>query len=248
VNAASELALELDSMTQQLQQLRADRELPRSLQTNGARWLFPGGKAQRRPQGTAIALNARHFSTMELPPMSTIRTTSQTTGRTAASARTEVLTQLMEDHKRVKKAYRDFQKLDADKDPEGCQALVLQVLDELTVHATLEEELLYPAARGALADASLVGEAEVEHESVRALIEQLRDMSPEDDRYAARFTVLCEYVMHHVKEEESEMFPLLEKARLGWEAMATEMNQRREEFMPAEGAETEPASASNRHN
>jgi hemerythrin superfamily protein len=111
---------------------------------------------------------------------------------------------------------------------------VRQVLDELTVHAAVEEELLYPAARGALAEASLIDEAEVEHESLHALIEQLRAMTPEDDKYVARFTVLCEYVLHHVKEEEGEMFPLLEKARLDWESMAAEMDARRRELMPAE--------------
>ena len=165
--------------------------------------------------------------------------TSRTTSRAAAGARIETLTQLKEDHKRVKKAYRDFQKLDASEDPDSCQTLVMQVLNDLTVHATLEEELLYPAARGAIADTSLVDEAEVEHASVHALIEQLRGMTPADDKYAARFTVLCEYVMHHVKEEETEMFPQLEGARLDWESLAAEMQQRREALMPAEEADSE---------
>jgi hemerythrin superfamily protein len=175
------------------------------------------------------------------PSRSTSQGSSRSTSRAGTAARTELLAQLKEDHKRVKKAYRDFQKLDAEQDPEAAQALVLQVLDELTVHATLEEELLYPAARGAIAEESLVDEAEVEHESVRMLIEQLRNMSPEDDKYVARFTVLCEYVMHHVKEEEGEMFPQLEKARLDWEALALQMDQRRAALMPEEETETEAA-------
>ncbi len=159
--------------------------------------------------------------------------TTRTASRAATSARSKILNQLKDDHKRVKKAYRDFQKLDLQQDPQACEALVLHVLDELTVHATLEEELLYPAARDAIADGGLVDEAEVEHESVHALIAQLRSMSPDDEKYAARFTVMCEYVMHHVTEEESEMFPLLEGSRLDWESLALEMNQRREELMPA---------------
>lgn len=159
---------------------------------------------------------------------------SRTTSRAAANARTEILTQLKEDHKRVKKAYRDFQKLDVEKDPDACQAVVLQVLDELNVHAALEEELLYPAARGAMTDTVLVDEAEVEHESLRTLMEQLRGMDPSDEKYAARFTVLCEYVLHHVKEEESEMFPQLERTRLDWAALATQMSQRRQGLMPSE--------------
>jgi hemerythrin superfamily protein len=72
---------------------------------------------------------------------------------------------------------------------------------------------------------------------MHALIEQLRGMSPQDDKYVARFTVLCEYVLHHVKEEEGEMFPQLEKARLDWESLAAEMGERRRELMPAETLE-----------
>lgn len=165
--------------------------------------------------------------------------TSRTSTRAAAAARTEVLGQLKDDHKRVKKAYRDFQKLDREEDPEACEALVSQVLDELSVHAAVEEELLYPAARDAIDEADLIDEAEVEHESMHALIEQLRGMSPDDEKYAARFTVLCEYVLHHVKEEEGEMFPQLERAKLDWESLAAEMQERRQELSPMEGEEAD---------
>jgi hemerythrin superfamily protein len=102
------------------------------------------------------------------------------------------------------------------------------VVSELQLHATLEEELLYPAAREALDDQALVDEARVEHDSMHSLIEQLQAMKPHDDLYAARFTVLCEYVAHHVKEEEGELFPELERVRLDWEGMAKKMKQRRE--------------------
>ena len=162
--------------------------------------------------------------------------TSRSSSRAATAARTQILSDLKDDHKRVKKAYKDFQKLDIESDPEACQAIVEQVCQELTVHATLEEELLYPAARGA-AEEDLIDEAEVEHETVKALIAQLEGMSPQDEKYAARFTVLCEYVLHHVKEEEGEMFPQLERARLDWEAMAAEMAERREELMATETAD-----------
>lgn len=167
---------------------------------------------------------------------------SRSTNRATSNVRTQILGDLKEDHKRVKKAYRDFQKLDAQEDPESCEALVLQVLDELSMHAAIEEELLYPAAREAIADEHLIDEAEVEHESMHALIDQLRQMSPDDDKYAARFTVLCEYVLHHVKEEEGEMFPQLERARLDWESLATEMNERRAEMSGGQAAADDEAS------
>ena len=154
--------------------------------------------------------------------------------RAAVAARTQVLDALKEDHKRVKKAYRDFQKLDAENDPEACRAIVDQVLQELTVHAALEEELLYPAAHGQIEDESLVDEAEVEHASMHTLMDQLRGMEPGQDKYVARFTVLCEYVTHHVKEEETEMFPQLKNVKLDWESLAEEVRARREELMAAQ--------------
>ncbi|MCK7500832.1 MAG: hemerythrin domain-containing protein [Comamonadaceae bacterium] len=101
-----------------------------------------------------------------------------------------MITEPKNDHKRVKKAYKDFEKLES-KDAEQCQQIVQQVLLELTVHAALEEELLYPAARNALKEADLIDEAEVEHESAHQLIDQLRTMSPDDEKYVARFTVCC---------------------------------------------------------
>ncbi|MCE4553118.1 hemerythrin domain-containing protein [Pelomonas cellulosilytica] len=166
---------------------------------------------------------------------------SQRTTRAATQARSQILDELKEDHKRVKKAYRQFQKLDPQEDRDEVEALVQQVLDELSVHATLEEELLYPAARQALSDEDLIDEAEVEHESMHTLIDQLRGMSCDDEKYCARFTVLCEYVTHHVKEEESEMFPKLEHARMDWESLASEMTERRAE-LTGEPADAEDGS------
>ena len=156
------------------------------------------------------------------------------TSRAAANSRTQILTQLKEDHKRVKKAYRDFQKLDHHDHQDQCATLVEQVLSELRVHSALEEELLYPAARGIVTEEDLIDEAEVEHQMLHVLVDQLSSMGPEDDLYAARFTVLCEYVVHHVKEEEGELFPQLERARLDWESLAREMDERREELMSAD--------------
>ena len=159
---------------------------------------------------------------------------SRTNSRAVSNARNEVLEMLKEDHKRVKKAYRDFTKLDLEEDPERCEALVRQVLADLEVHTKLEEELLYPAARDAINEPDLIDEAEVEHESAKALIAQLNSMDVDDEKFAARFTVLCEYVMHHVKEEEGELFQQLQSARLDWETIASEMRERRAELVPAE--------------
>ena len=162
-------------------------------------------------------------------------TPPRSAGRAMARARNELLTQLKDDHQRVKKAYARFRKLDADEDAEQRSDLILQVLDELSLHAQLEEELLYPAARESIADPLLIDEAEVEHEMLHLLMDLLRKGSPGQphEQHAARFTVLCEYTLHHVKEEEREMFPQLVKAKLDWVALAREFEERRAALDPS---------------
>lgn len=134
---------------------------------------------------------------------------------------------LKEDHDYVKKSYRAFQKLDPEEDLEEVQAIVKLVCAALKVHARIEEEILYPAARKALKDADLIDEAEVEHDSAKALIRQIERLRPKDPKYAATFTVLCEYVDHHVKEEENEMFPKLRRAGLNLAALGKKLLQRK---------------------
>jgi hemerythrin superfamily protein len=182
----------------------------------------------------------RRLHRNEAPHPETIMATSnRSTSRAAASARNEILDELKEDHKRVKKAYKEFQKMEPEENPEECEALVQQVLHELQVHTALEEELLYPAAREAIEE-DLVDEAEVEHESAHALMDQLMGMSATDEKFAARFTVLCEYVLHHVKEEENEMFPQLEKAKgIDWESLSEQLATRRTEMMGADAQHSE---------
>lgn len=172
-------------------------------------------------------------------PTSSQTRSSQSRGRGASPARTAIIEMLKDDHKRVKKAFRDFERLDLEKDPEACAHIVEQCCAELTLHATLEEELLYPAARNVLADEALIDEAEVEHASARELISQLQQMQPDEEKFAARFTVLGEYVKHHIKEEEGELFPRLSGAKLDWQALEAQILSRREELsdelMPTDG-------------
>ncbi len=134
---------------------------------------------------------------------------------------------LKEDHDYVKKSYRAFQKLDPEEDLEEVQAIVKQVCAALKVHARIEEEIVYPAARKVLKEEDLIDEAEVEHDSAKTLIRQIERLKPKDPKYAATFTVLCEYVDHHVKEEETEMFPKLRRARLDLAALGKKLMQRK---------------------
>ena len=148
---------------------------------------------------------------------------------------------LKEQHDKVKKAFKEFEKLDRE-DTEAQQQLVQTVCEDLKLHTTLEEELFYPAAREAIDDEDLMNEAQVEHETAKMLIEQLENMGPDDPNFHATFTVLGEYVTHHVKEEEGEMFPAAKKSDLDLEELGTRMRSRMEELMGAVAEEEEEKS------
>ncbi len=102
------------------------------------------------------------------------------------------------------------------------------------MHTMLEEEIFYPAVREAIGDEDLLNEAAVEHETARMLIDQLENMGPDDPNYFATFTVLGEYVRHHIKEEQGEMFPAARKARVDLAALGERMRARRDELAAQE--------------
>ena len=152
-----------------------------------------------------------------------------------SSAKNQVVAMLKADHKKVKKAFKDFEKLDPQEDPQSCQALVGQTLAEIEVHAELEEQLFYPAARGAIKDEDLIDEAEVEHMTAKVLIEQLKGMGPDDEKFAATFKVLGEYINHHVGEEEGEMFKQLTRPGVDWDAVLEQMQMQRVQLLEEKG-------------
>jgi hypothetical protein len=155
-----------------------------------------------------------------------------------SSARDLVIELLKEDHKQVKKEFRDFEKMDPEADEEACEALVTRVCAELEVHAAIEEELFYPAARAALTDSDaeeLLDEAQVEHNSAKMLIAELQGMSAEDPMLKAHFKVLGEYVKHHIKEEEEELFKKVGRAKVEWDALLHDMQQRQQELKAEKG-------------
>lgn len=138
---------------------------------------------------------------------------------------------LMEDHKKVKKLFKDFEKLkDGDGGAKEKSAIVQQICMELSVHTRVEEEIFYPAVRESIDDEDLMDEADVEHEGAKSLIAQLETMKPGDDHYDAKVTVLGEYIDHHVEEEHEEMFPKARKAKVDMTQLGERMKQRKEEL------------------
>ena len=140
---------------------------------------------------------------------------------------------LTADHKEVKALFKEYEKLvKAEAGDDEKQALAEQICVMLTVHATAEEELFYPAARDALGDdEDLIDEADVEHSTAKELIAQIQGSTPDDPHFDAKVKVLGEYIDHHVKEEEGEIFPKAKKGGLDTAALGAEIAARKEELM-----------------
>ena len=122
--------------------------------------------------------------------------------------------------------------------------LVQQICNQLMVHARVEEELFYPAIREAIDDEDLMDEADIEHASAKELIAQLEELEPGDDHYDARVRVLGEYIDHHLKEEEGEMFVKARKADVNTEELGVQIAERKQELKAELGIEEDDESAS----
>jgi hemerythrin-like domain-containing protein len=119
---------------------------------------------------------------------------------------------LKADHAEVEKLFQRFEGL-GPRAHKTRLDIAEKVIAALSQHAAIEEQVLYPAVRERLSDhADLVLEALEEHHVAKWLLSELDGMTPDDERFAAKFIVLAESVRHHVKEEEGEMFPKLRKS------------------------------------
>lgn len=148
---------------------------------------------------------------------------------------------LLQDHKRVQKLAKDFEKVDR-ADEEAVRELVETACLELQIHSMLEEEIFYPAVRAQAegSDEDLLNEAEIEHEAADDLIAKLHELEADDPMYCAYFSVLAEYVKHHIRKEEHELFPRVAKMKLDLKQLGEDMRLRREElFAEMERADDE---------
>src|SRR5438046_1399028 len=111
---------------------------------------------------------------------------------------------LKQDHKEVKALFHRFERL-GERAHKSKRKLVDRIIEELSTHAFLEEELFYPEARQALDDGEdTVLEAVEEHHIVEWTLSELQDLDARDERFDAKVTVLIELVREHIKEEERE--------------------------------------------
>ena len=148
---------------------------------------------------------------------------------------------LKQDHREVEGLFKEFEKLEEDGS-EAVEQVIATACTELKIHDKLETEIFYPAVRERAEEEEvedLLNEAEVEHNTVRDLIQTIEGMDPGDEKRNAHFTVLMEYVKHHVKEEEKEMFPKIKQLDLDLAQLGEQMKERKTELMAEMGVETE---------
>lgn len=138
---------------------------------------------------------------------------------------------LREDHEKVKELFDRFEEAD---DKRTKQHIVEETLNSLKIHTKIEEEIFYPAFREANSDDEEIDdtmdEALQEHHVAKILIAELEDMSPGDEFYDAKYTVLAENVKHHIEEEESDIFPKVDDDDPTWTDVGERMKARREKL------------------
>jgi hemerythrin superfamily protein len=140
---------------------------------------------------------------------------------------------LRADHALVEDLFSQFEKAREDKRK---QSLAIRICMELKIHTTIEEEIFYPATREVLPkEEDLLDEAKVEHDSAKELIAQIESGQPSDDLWEAKVTVLSEYIKHHVKEEQTEMFPKVRKTKLDLKALGEQLLARKQQLMEQMG-------------
>jgi len=147
---------------------------------------------------------------------------------------------LTEDHKYLKKLFREYQLLVETDDANYIRkdAVAQEACDLLQVHARLEEEIFYPAAAKALHDPELIAEARVEHGAAKELITLLQKTPVDDNIFDARFIVLGEIMSMHFKKEEHELFARAREAKMDLAGLARKMEELRDSIELTKATET----------
>ena len=167
-----------------------------------------------------------------------------------SSGVTDAIDLLKKDHEAVEDLFDLVEDAKENDNDEDMAKLVASVCSALTVHAQIEEELFYPAIRQLPEAAEMIDEAAVEHQMIKDLVSQLEAMRPGDDLFEAKVKVLSEYVKHHVKEEEGEIFPEARDSDIDLEALGGKLAARKTELVGEPGVAPpgrKSATATKRH-
>lgn len=154
------------------------------------------------------------------------RTTNRgrTTGGGRAAKAPHALTLLKEEHKAVNRQFERYEKTKDKASAADRRRLAGEICDALERHAEMEEVVFYPRLRSALDDHELLDEAEVEHDTAKQAISEIRAMKSTEKLFDAKVKVLGEYVKHHVREEESNLFKEARAADLDFIEIGAEMD------------------------
>ena len=149
--------------------------------------------------------------------------------KSSRAKKPDAIAMLKADHRQVEEWFGQFDKA---RDDQRKQKLATQICNALKVHATIEEEIFYPAFLEVTDDADLHHEAIVEHNGAKNLIAEIEASSPEDDYFDAKVTVLSEMIKHHVKEEEQPggMFAEARASGLDLEVLGEQLATRKAEL------------------
>ena len=144
---------------------------------------------------------------------------------------------LRQDHRKVEALFNKFEQ---GKAMDAKRAVAEQAMNELEIHAQVEEQIFYPAAKKAIESSELVEEAKKEHQEAKSLISQVRRAGGQDDRessdFESLFSELMQAIKHHVEEEEGEMFPQAEDSELDLAALGAQMLKRKQELTKSLGS------------
>ena len=119
----------------------------------------------------------------------------------------DAIVMLKDDHKEILRTFREFEQA-GDDALKTKGRLVDKIIELLTVHTYIENEVMYPRVRELVPDLEDdVLESYEEHHVADLLVMELANMKPDDERFTAKTTVLIENVRHHIEEEEQDWFP-----------------------------------------
>ena len=178
-----------------------------------------------------MATTASHKTSKSPAKRATSAAASKTASRAPRAPKAPIAQEatalLKADHRRVSDLFDQYEKT---RSTAKKKTLVDNICMELGIHAKAEEEIFYPAVKAALKDKEMVPEAIVEHASLKELMAQVEGKEPDGEMFDAKIKVLSEYVKHHVKEEETEMFPKARKTKLDMKALGAQIAARKDEL------------------
>jgi hemerythrin superfamily protein len=133
---------------------------------------------------------------------------------------------LIEDHERVKGLFEQYESAERAQK----QAIARQICQELKIHAQIEEEIFYPAARQAIDDEELVDEAVEEHSEAKRMIAAIEAAGGDEGEIESTVLELREAIEHHVEEEEGELFPEVRAAGVDLGPLGEQLAERKRQL------------------